>query len=132
MMITKAYGTLVLASQEKEEIMTYTPADLETAFDVMLAADIGYWTNEARIDAENALIVCEDDEDAKSVRITPAAFLDWLKTDGPAALIGQIHDRYQKAAIADLVAHNWDNLDYDVETGDFIIQQIVLGEIRYS
>lgn len=131
-MITKAYGTLVLASQEKEEIMTYTPADLETAFDVMLAADIGYWTNEARIDAENALIVCEDDEDAKSVRITPAAFLDWLKTDGPAALLAQIHDRYQKAAIADLVAHNWDNLDYDVETGDFIIQQIVLGEIRYS
>jgi hypothetical protein len=112
--------------------MTYTPADLETALDVMLAADIGYWTNEARIDSENALIVCEDDEDARSVRITPAAFLDWLKTDGPAALINQIHDQYQKAAIADLVAHNWDNLDYDIETGDFILQQIVLGEIRYS
>lgn len=112
--------------------MTYTPADLEAAFDVMCAADIGYWTREAFVNKEGAVVIREDDDDAEAVRITPAAFLDWCKTDGPAELIKQIGDPYQKTAIADIISHNWDNWDYDAETGDLILQQMILGEVRYG
>jgi len=112
--------------------MTYTPADLEAAFEVMCAADIGYWTAYAYALKDGSIEILEDDEDASAVLITPAAFLDWMQTDGPAALINQIGDPYQKAAIADIIAHNWDNWDYDAETGDLILQQMILGEIRYG
>lgn len=112
--------------------MTYTPADLEAAYDVMTAADIGYWTREAWVNSENAVTIREDDDDAEAVRITPAAFLDWCKTDGPNKLIDQIGSRYQVTAIRDIVAHDWDRWDYDAETGDLMLQQMILGEVRYG
>jgi len=112
--------------------MTYTAKDIESATDLILAADIGYWTRMAEMDNAGNVTICEDDDDAKPVTFTPADLLDWLATDGPVELIKQIHDAYQKNAINDTRYHNWDDWDYDVETGDLILQQMLLGEVRYG
>ena len=55
----------------------------------------------------------------------------WLKGDGPARLIQEVGDPYQKDAIARLAS--WDpDADYDAATGDIILQAITLGSIVYG
>lgn len=106
--------------------------DLIHAHDVLVDAGgyIGYWAVAYWVDADT--LVVREQDDAREWWLRPKDVLAWLDSDGPAALIKQIGDPYQMAAVAMMKARNWDELDYDAETGDLIIQQMILDEVRYS
>jgi len=114
-------------------MIEWTAQDLESAKDVLLTADIGYWVSEARTLEDGSLRLLEDtDDDTDAVTISPARLLEWLASDAPRALISELGAQYQKAAVAGLMARDWNEVDYDVDTADYIVQYIALGEIRYS
>ncbi len=107
----------------------WTPQDLENIQDMLDAADVGYWAT-ARHDGQ-VVVIRERDGDALA-QISPATVLDWLATDQPLALIRALGDPYQRAAIASLMARDWDGVDWDAETGDLILQWMIFGEIIYG
>lgn len=108
----------------------WTDEALENAYDVLLTADIGYWAT-IKKHGERSYRITERDGDAVAI-VGPAALLAWLTTQGPQALCQQLGDSYHRAAIAAMVVHDWDNVDYDAETADVIIQQMVLGSVVYG
>jgi len=114
--------------------MPYTDRDIQEAKDILMQSGIDYWTRDAWLTDEGALVLIEDDdENPEKITISPVQLLDWLTTlTGPTDLIKQVGDPYQKMAIAMMMVRDWADLDYDVETGDLIVQQIALGEVRYG
>lgn len=101
----------------------------EMAEDLLATAAIGYWANAEWVGS--ALLVTEIEGDAEAL-ITPASLLDWLNGREPLALIRALGDPYQRGAVAGLMAHDHEGVDYDAETGDVVLQAMVLGRIVYG
>ena len=110
-------------------VTTITEIDRNAIEDIVIAADIAYWCQAYYED--NTLLVIERDSDKKFV-LTIAQIFDWILAGNHNDLVNSIGDPYQKTAIRDIVARNWEELDYDAETGDLILQWILFGELVYG
>lgn len=117
--------------------MTPTQEDLEAALDLLMTAGAyaNYWADAHWMD-DNVLVVRErepdEDEGDREWWLRPDDVLHWLDSDGPSDLVRQLGDPAQQAAVALLKARDWEAADWDAETADCILQQMILDRVVYG
>jgi hypothetical protein len=115
----------------------------EALMDLLMTGDYEYWAVVRVIGPWDAIVIREweastEDEERVVGIVTQESLAAWLGGEGPAALLEQVEDEYQREAIRTLAAVDWSSADYpydadyDAGTVDLIVQQMVLGSVVYG
>lgn len=114
-------------------------------FDLFITAlegGIGYWSecsayhwtydDEEGDDILGFFARIEDMEDGQKYKITRATIAAGVGKAYEAVKSGRMQNKYHRRAIKDLKHGDFEDLDYDAETADYIVQCGLFGEAVYG
>lgn len=133
-----ATKTFTLCATEREQALNdlFTTA-CEGGVNYWARFETYRWSNGDRVNPQQvnefeARLTAEDDDEEGKVYVVDAAVLRKGVRLAYKDYRGPNVSAYQKRALADLQWGRWDELDYDADTADLVVQYGLFGKLVYG